>query len=126
MERTLLPLNNYSDLQDAIKSAGAWFIGSFMMDFIDNYEKFQDKKTKTVYIEYFMKEYDVATTDFTQLRNRINLAIRIIESGMVMDAMEYVINCNDNNMDCEESKVNAQYLLDCLKTGESILPIFED
>lgn len=126
MEKTLSPLNNYSDLQDAIKSAGAWFIGSFMMEFIDNYEKFQDKKTKTEYIEYFMKEYDVVTTDFEQLRNRINLAIRIIESDMVVDAMEYVINCNDNNMKCEESKVNAQYLLDSLKNGESILPIFED
>lgn len=126
MERTLTPLNNYSDLQDAIKSAGAWFIGSFMMEFVDNYEKFQDKKTKTEYIEYFMKEYDVVTTDFNQLRNRINLAIRIIESGMVVDAMEYVINCNDNSMDCEESKVNAQYLLDCLKSEESVLPVFED
>ena len=125
MERTLTPLNGYEDLQEAIKSAGAWFIGSFMMEFVDNYEKFQDKKTKTEYIEYFMKEYDVVTTDLNQLRNRINLAIRIIESGMVEQAMEYVLNCNDNNMDCQESKTNAQYLLDCLKSGESILPVFE-
>lgn len=126
MERTLLPLNNYFDLQEAIKSAGAWFIGSFMMEFVDNYEKFQDKKTKTEYIEYFMKEYDSVTTDVNQLRNRINLAIRIIESGMVVEAMEYVLNCNDNNMDCEESKINARYLLKCLETGESVLPVFED
>lgn len=49
-----------------------------------------------------------------------------IESGMVEQAMEYVLNCNDNNMDCKESKVNAQYLLDCLKSGESVLPVFED
>ena len=40
--------------------------------------------------------------------------------------MEYVINCNDNNMDCEESKVNARYLLECLKNGDTILPVFED
>lgn len=126
MERTLTPLNNHSDLQDAIKSAGAWFIGSFMLEFVDNYDKFQDNKTKTEYIEYFIKEYDVVTNDFNQLRNRINLAIRIIESGMVVDAMEYVLNCNDNNMNCNESKINAQYLLDCLRTGESVLPIFED
>lgn len=65
-------------------------------------------------------------TDINQLRNRINLAIRIIESGIVESAMEYVINCNDNNMDCEESKVNARYLLECLKNGEIILPVFED
>lgn len=126
MERTLTPLNIFSDMKDAIESAGAWFIGSFMLEFVDNYEKFQDKKTKTEHIEYFLKEYDVVMTDINQLRNRINLAIRIIESGIVESAMEYVINCNDNNMDCEESKVNARYLLECLKNGEIILPVFED
>lgn len=73
-----------------------------------------------------MKEYGVVTTDFNQLRNRINLAIRISESGMVVNTMEYVINCNDNSMDCEESKVNAQYLLDRIKSGECVLPVFED
>lgn len=40
-------------MKDAIESAGAWFIGSFMLEFVDNYEKFQDKKTKTEHIEYF-------------------------------------------------------------------------
>ena len=126
MERTLTPLNNYEDMKDVIESAGAWFIGSFMMEFVDNYEKFQDKKTKTEYIEYFLKEYDVVTSDFQQLRNRINVAIRIIESGIVEKAMEYVLERNDNNMYCSESKVNAQYLLDCLKSGKSVLPVFED
>lgn len=28
MERTLTPLNIFSDMKDAIESAGAWFIGS--------------------------------------------------------------------------------------------------
>jgi len=126
MERTLTPLNNFADMKEAIEKAGAWFIGSFMLEFVDNYEKFQDKDTKAEYVEYFIKEYDVVTTDINQLRNRINLAIRIIESGMVEEAMEYVLSCSDNKMDCEESKVNAQYLLDCLKSGESVLPVFED
>jgi len=126
MERTLTPLNNFADMKEAIEKAGAWFIGSFMLEFVDNYEKFQDKDTKAEYVEYFIKEYDVVTMDINQLRNRINLAIRIIESGMVEAAMEYVLSCSDNKMDCEESKVNAQYLLDCLKSGESVLPVFED
>ncbi len=125
MEKTLTPLNNYKDLKEAIEKAGAWFIGSFMLEFVDNYEKFQDKASKSEYISYFMKEYSVVTDDINQLRNRINLAIRIIESGMVVEAMEYVINCNDTNMKCEESKVNAQFLLDCLKDGRSVLPVFD-
>ena len=124
MERTLTPLNNYADMKEAIEKAGAWFIGSFMLEFVGNYDKFQTRKTKTEFIEYFKKEYDVVD-DIEQLRNRINLAIRIIESGMVKDAMEYVMNTNDEKIGCIESKVNAQFLLDCLENGESKLPVFD-
>ena len=125
MERTLTPLNGYDDMKWAIEKAGAWFIGSFMCEFVDSYEEFQDKNRKTKFIEYFMKEYDVVTDDMNQLRNRINLAIRIIESSMVEDAMEFVLNTNDEKLGCDESKVNAQFMLDRLKSGESKLPIFE-
>ncbi len=88
MERLLKPLNGYADMEWAIQKAGAWFIGSFMLEFVENYEKFQDTVTKEAFIDYFFKEYDVVTADRHQLANRINLAIRIIESGMVRDAME--------------------------------------
>lgn len=125
MERTLTPLKTYEDMKEAIEKAGAWFIGSFMLEFVDNYEKFQDRTTKKEYVEYFMKEYDVVTDDINQLRNRINLAIRIIESGMVVDAMEFVLNTNNDKLGCEESKVNAKYLLESLRKGKIKLPIFD-
>ncbi len=56
----------------------------------------------------------------------MNLAIRIIESGMVEDAMEYVINTNDEKLGCDESKTNARFMLERLKSGESKLPVFEE
>jgi len=126
MERTLKPLRNYADMKEAIEKAGAWFIGSFMMELIDNYEKFQERKTKTEYIHDFMEEYEIVTNNMSSLRTRINRAIQIIESGMVKEAMEYVLNCNDEKLGCEESKVNAKYLLRCLENGECVLPVFED
>lgn len=126
MERTLTPLVGYADMQWAIQKAGAWFIGSFMLELVDNYEKFQNKADKDAFIDYFFKEYDIVTDDRHQLCNRINLAIRIIESGMVEAAMKFVLQTNDTKLGCEESKVNAQYLLDCLKSGESKLPVFDD
>ena len=43
MERTLTPLHGYEDMVWAIQKAGAWFIGSFMVEFVDSYEEFQDK-----------------------------------------------------------------------------------
>jgi len=125
MERTLKTLNGYKDMEWAIQKAGAWFIGSFMVEFVDSYEQFQNKNTKSDFLDYFMKEYDVVTDDDNQLRNRVNLAIRIIESGMVEDAMIYVLNTNDDKLGCDESKTNAQFMLDRLKSGESKLPVFE-
>ena len=125
MERTLKLLNGYKDMGWAIQKAGAWFIGSFMVEFVDSYEQFQNKNTKADFLDYFMKEYDVVTEDENQLRNRVNLAIRLIESGMVEDAMEYVLNTNDDKLGCDESKTNAKFMLERLKSGESKLPMFE-
>ena len=110
----------------AIQKAGAWCIGSFMVEFVDSYEEFQDKTRKARFISNFMEEYDSVTDDIEQLRNRINLAIRIIESDMVEDAMEFVLNTNDFKLGCDESKTNAQFMLDRLKTGESKLPVFDE
>ncbi len=119
------PLNGYKDLEWAIQKAGAWFIGSFMCEFVDEYEKFQNKESKKEFIEYFFKEYDSVTEDIQQLRNRINLAIRIIESGMVKEAMKFVINTSDDKIGTTEAKINAQFLLDRLESGETKLPVFE-
>lgn len=58
------------------------------------------------------------------MRNKINIALRIIESDLVYEAMEYVLNTNDKKLGCSESKVNAQFLLDRLASGESVLPEF--
>ena len=126
MERTLTPLHGYEDMVWAIQKAGAWFIGSFMVEFVDSYEEFQDKTRKARFISNFMEEYDSVTDDIEQLRNRINLAIRIIESDMVEDAMEFVLNTNDFKLGCDESKTNAQFMLDRLKTGESKLAVFDE
>lgn len=124
MEPTLELLNGYSDMVDVIKSAGAWFIGSFMMEFVDNYEKLREKNTKNEFIEYFDKEYNCGWKNQHQLRVRINCAIRIIESNMIEDAMNYVLQTNDGKIGCEESKVNAKLLLDMIHSGEQKVPKF--
>lgn len=126
MERTLTPLVGYKEMKWAIEKAGEWFIGSYMIEFVDSYEKLQNSNSKTKFLEYFMKEYSCVTSDMKQLRNRVNLAIRIIESGMVEETMEYILNTNDEKIGCEESKINAQFMLDRLKSGESRLPVSND
>lgn len=37
MHRKLTPIKNYAEMVDAIESAGAWFIGSFMVEILDEF-----------------------------------------------------------------------------------------
>ena len=125
MYRTLTPIED-RHLELEINHAGAWFIGSFMVEFVDHYEEFQKKHTKEQFIDYFYNEYYRNIGTKKDLRNRVNIAIRIIESGLVSDAMHHVLATNDSKIGCEESKINARLMLDCLKDGSSVLPEFYD
>ncbi len=124
MFRTLTKLNNYEDMKAIIKTAGAWFVGSFTMEVLDNYNLCRTKEGK----DNFLSEFHVLYCDDmpdAQLRNRINCIIRIIESGMVIDAMNYVIGTSDDKIGCNDSKTNAKFLLELIESGESKLPKFE-
>lgn len=125
MDRTLEKINGYEDLVDLMQKAGIWFIGSFMIEFINCYEsKLRDKTSKSEYIKNFCKQYS-SCEDIDQTRNKINIAIRIIESGMVIKAMEFVLATNDKKVGCDESKYNAQYVLDKIDRGEIMLPAYK-
>lgn len=52
---------NYEQLVRKINSAGAWFIGSFMGEFVINYPKFCDDQDKrNEFAEYIQAEYGKA------------------------------------------------------------------
>lgn len=122
MDRTLEKISGYEELIDLMQKAGIWFIGSFMIEFLKCYEsKLRDKVIKREYIKNFCKQYS-SCEDIDQTRNKINVAIRIIESGMVIKAMEVVLATNDKKVGCDESKYNAQYVLDKINSGEIMLP----
>ena len=60
------------------------------------------------------------------MRNKINIIIRIIESDMVVQAMEYVLKANSRKLDVPEIKENAKLVLEHLENGKLKMPIFED
>ncbi len=57
MKPVLTKINNYGELKEIIRSAGAWFIGAFIIDVINNYEKTRNSKTKRELIDSFHEEY---------------------------------------------------------------------
>ena len=119
-------LKNESELREVIRTATVGFVGCFMGCIIHDFEKLQHKRSKTEYILEFCKECDSWARDEYDMRNKINVLIRIIESDMVVQAMEYVLKANCRKLDIPEIKENAKLVLTHLETGKLKLPVFED
>lgn len=126
MERTTVLLRNESELKEVIRTATVGFVGCFMGCIIHDFDKLQDKQNKTEYIKELYQECDSWARDEYDMRNKINILIRIIESDMVVQAMEYVLKANSRKLDIPEIKENAQLVLTHLETGKLKLPVFED
>jgi len=111
----------YMELLRKIKTASAWYVGSFMWEFLEHYDSYCDDKTeKAKFIDYMYKEYD-GGNKFESIRTKCYAVIEIIENHMVVEALEYVLNGNDKKIDAQ-TKYNAQDLLDDIKSGKIKLP----
>ena len=110
--------DNY-ELRDVCRSAGLSFIGSFMGEFLDKRDIWSNPDTKKQFIAYMYSQYAQSgwDNDITGTRIRVNCVIRIIESNKVLEALNLVLEANDNKLGCPESKINARFILDGLKNG---------
>lgn len=126
MVRTTVLLKNDDDLKDVIRTATVGFVGCFMGCIIHDFDKLQDKDSKAAYIRELYKECDSWARDEYDMRNKVNVLIRIIESNMVEQAMKYVLNANNRKLDIPDIKENARLVLEHLEAGKLTLPIFEE
>ena len=94
-------IKDYFELKDVCRKANSYFVGSFMLEMIMRRKEWENLETKTFFIESFHKEYFAwdENCKIERARNRVNAVIRIIESGMVEDALQYVIDSNNRKMD---------------------------
>ena len=119
--RKLEPIKEAEQLAAAIEDAGTSFIGMYMAEFIESFECFDTKDKKNQYMDYFYNDCFTGQGTKKDLQGKINTAIRIIESGLVLEAMEYVIRADG----CEdEAKNAAKALLESLASGAAVLPEF--
>ncbi len=111
------PIANPFELKNVMRNAGYWYVGSFMLEFLTQQERWKNPDTKPSFIRYMHDEYDFGD-DISSTTTRVNAMIRIIESRMVETAMEFVLAANDNKLGCVESKINAKEVLARLQSGE--------
>ena len=110
-------IKNYFELKDVCRSAGLWYVGSFMSEFLQNREKWNNPETKAQFIAYMYSNYGVSDSDIAGTRTRVNCVIRIIESNYVEDALRLVLEANEEKLGCEESKINAKETLEEIEKG---------
>ena len=113
----------YSEMERKIRTAGTWFIGSFMREFIIKYPEYKDcSEDKVEFIEYIHYEYGKNLNySYDSTKTKCYALISIIEAGKILDALEYVFNSNENKV-AEGAFENAQYLLDEIISGKIHLP----
>lgn len=110
------PIGSTLELIDVCRTAGLWYVGSFMLELLMRREEWEDPARKNAFVEDMHREYN-ADSHVEGTRVRINAMIRIIESGRVEEAMELVLAANDAKLGCVESKENAAAVLKLLRAG---------
>ena len=113
----------YEEMVRKINTAGAWFTGVFLGEFVVRYHEWHDEKDgKVDFIKYFHKEYGEAleyTEDSTKAK--CYALMSIVEHHKVLDAIEFVINCNDKKV-IRDAVDNATALLDEICRDKIELP----
>lgn len=110
-------IENHFELKNVCRSAGLWYAGSFMLEFLKRKAEWQDADRKQEFIKSLYLEYPGIDDDISGTTTRANAMIRIIESDKVKDAMQLVLEANEKKLGCMESKTNAKVVLDMLDNG---------
>ena len=85
----LPPITSAEEMKTEIDRIGSDFITEFMEELTDNYDQFRTKELKNQYIDWFYNCCFAGRGTKKELLDKINTAIRIMESGLTEAAMEY-------------------------------------
>lgn len=85
----LPPITSVEEMKAEIDRIGAVFITEFMEELTDNYDQFRTKELKNQYIDWFYNCCYAGRGTKKELLDKINTAIRIMESSLTEAAMEY-------------------------------------
>lgn len=103
----------YEEMVRRINTAGAWFTGVFIGEILIRYHEWHDEEGgKVKFIKSFYKEYGQGL-GYTEdsVKTKCYAVMSLVENHKVLDAIEFVINCNDKKV-TQDAVDNATVLLD--------------
>ena len=89
------PITTPAELKAEIDRAGAWFIREYIDELADNFDQFRTKELKNQYMDYFYNCCFAGHGTKKELREKLDITIRIIESGLTAEALEYAASEGD-------------------------------
>ena len=87
-------ITNSQELKAEIDRAGAWFIREYIDELADNFDQFRTKELKNQYMDYFYNCCFAGHGTKKELREKLDITIRIIESGLTAEALRYAASEN--------------------------------
>ena len=110
-------ITTYKELESVCRKATSYFIASFMLEMIMRRKEWENPATKTAFIESIHSQY-LDHWPIERIRSRVNCMIRIIESDMIIPALEYVTRANDSKLDDPSLKSYATEIIRMIDTGK--------
>ena len=113
----------YKQMVRIINTAGAGFTGVLMGEFLVRYPEYQaDTANRIAFIQYIHQEYGV-NLDYTYdtTKTKCYALMSIIESRKVPDALEYIVQCNEQRIGKEPIEA-AMKLADAIILNKIRLP----
>ena len=113
----------YTEMIDKIHTAGTWFVGSFLGEFLVKYPDYSnDVASRVAFINYIHKEYgDNLGYSLDSTKAKSYALMSIIRGNRTIDALEHVINCNEKKVS-EDAIENAVATLDAIMNKGIKLP----
>ena len=113
----------YKQMVRKINTAGAWFVGVFMGEFLLHYPELQKNTANRIaFIQYIHQEYGV-NLDYTYdtTKTKCYALMNIIENHKALDALEYIIQCNEQRIGKEPIEASME-LADAIIHNKIQLP----
>lgn len=83
------PITTPAELKAETDRAGRDFVREYIEELTDNFDQFRTKELKNQYLDYFYNCCFSGKCTKKELRERTDIALRIIESGMADEAVKY-------------------------------------
>ena len=113
----------YTEMLDKIHSAGAWFVGVFMGEFLSKKSQYSmDRANRVAFIQYIHHEYgENLGYTYDSTKTKCYALMSIIEDHMVEKALDHILRCNEHKIGREPIE-NAERLIEAMREGKVRIP----